>query len=155
MRKDAATTSHPVCRGRIGASAPHASSQSVVASMELLPPVLKPSRFRKPYFDGWNTSRADFEATCENCRAPMTIPFSQILAGAWGWKEAFGPAAAVAIASHFGLGDGSEALGGGWPSISQVNCGQCGAGHIFYADFDEYRNSVYRIVAQGFAAVVV
>jgi hypothetical protein len=123
--------------------------------MKLGSTVLFPSRSRKPYFDGWDTSSANFQVSCESCRAVISVTFPQILAGAWGWKEKFGPEAAVTIRNHFGLDTGWKALDGGWPSISQVNCPGCGASHVFYADFDEYSNSIYRIVAQGLAAYVV
>lgn len=123
--------------------------------MKLHSSLLFPSRRRRPYFDGWDTSKADFAASCESCGANIAVPFAQVLAGAWGWRERFGPDVVVAVESHFALGAGRKALDGGWPSISQVSCGSCGANHVFYADFDEYRNSVYRIVAQGLASYVV
>jgi hypothetical protein len=123
--------------------------------MELRSSALAPSRFRRPYFDGWDTSKADFEVSCQGCGERISVPFSQILEGAWGWRQIFGPAGAASIESHFKVGTGCKALGGGWPSVSEVDCGKCETTHVFYADFHEYRNSAYRIVAQGFAAYVV
>jgi len=122
--------------------------------MNLQPTSLTPSAMRKPYFDGWDTRHADFKARCTKCDARLTITFSAILEGAWGWDERFTPEEVSTIERFFQLGKGSLALSGGWPSIVSVTCDRCGTQYIFYADFEEYRNSVYRIVAQGLATVL-
>jgi hypothetical protein len=122
--------------------------------MELRGTSLVPSSNRLPFFDGWETTRACYEANCGECGGRINIPFSAMLHGAWGWKEQFGETDAPAIEAHFQLAEHCKALAGGWPSVSLVACTNCGTKHIFYADFDEYHNSVYRIVAQGLAVCV-
>jgi hypothetical protein len=121
--------------------------------MNLQPTSLTPSGTRKPYFDGWNTRHAAFKTRCAKCNARLTIPFNAILEGAWGWDKRFTPEEVSTIERFFQLEKGSLALSGGWPAIVSVTCNRCATQYIFYADFDEYRNSVYQIVAQGLATV--
>jgi hypothetical protein len=121
--------------------------------MNLQATSLMPSATRKPYFDGRDPRYADFQTKCARCDARLVITFNAILKGAWDW-ERFTPEEFSAIKRFFQLGKGNLALSGGWPSISSVTCDRCGTQYIFYADFEEYRNSVYRIVAQGLAAVL-
>jgi hypothetical protein len=118
----------------------------------LSPTRLQPSSTRAPFFDGWQIENVSYRSDCPSCHTQLVVPFSDIRAGAWGWRERFSSADAAAIERFFALGERSKALAGGWPSISEVTCDSCGAQFIFYADFDEYRHSAFRIVAQGLAA---
>jgi len=119
--------------------------------MRLIPLSLMPREDRAPFFDGWDTTAAVYYFDCSQCGAPVKVPFTTMHHGAWGWKERFSPSDVASIQELFGLTNRCKAFEGGWPSVSDTTCGACGAHHVFYADFDEYRNSVYRIVAQGLA----
>jgi len=122
-----------------------------MGAMVLSPTDLRPSSNRQPFFDGWQTEDVSYECRCPSCQEQLTVPFATIHAGAWGWRERFAAVDVRTIEGFFALGSHSKALAGGWPSISRIHCEHCGAQFIFYADFDEYRHSVFRIVAQGLA----
>jgi hypothetical protein len=112
-----------------------------------------PSSTRRPFFDGWETKGASYGMSCPKCAAPISLGFTAILEGAWGWRERFTAEETAAIESVFELGEKCKALDDGWPSVTASICSGCGARHVFYADLDEYSNSCYRIVAQGLATV--
>ena len=117
--------------------------------MNLVATALKPSISRAPYFDGWETELASYRFKCALCSTEVLVPFSAIRDGAFGWRERFAPEEAESIAAHFQLGEAANALESGWPSISTPSCPNCQSSFVFYAAFDEYRHSGYKIVAQG------
>jgi hypothetical protein len=117
--------------------------------MRLTATSLTPSASRRPYFEGWNTQEADYRFQCVDCKSSVAVPFKDVVAGAWGWRDRLGDADSAAVTAHFGLKKGSQALRGGWPSISFATCSECQTRYVFYADIDEVSNSVYQVVAQG------
>ena len=114
---------------------------------------LKPSRTRKPYFDGWGTAKATYWCECAKCHREMAISFSTVRLGAWGWREKFSTTEVESIESLFPEVKRSDrGTGQSWPSVSQASCSTCSTKYIFYAEVDEYKNSVFRLVAQGLAS---
>ena len=121
--------------------------------VNLQPTALTPSLTRAPYFDGWDTSHGNFESKCTKCGGLLLVTFDELLQGAWGWRKRFTPEEVSAIELFFHLGIMGKGLSCGRPSINLLKCDRCETKYVFYADFDEYSNSVYRIVAQGLAVV--
>ena len=101
------------------------------------------------YFDGWDTSLANYKCQCSECGTELVIDFATVHSGAWGWKESFTQVEIDTLASTFILPTGRGAHP--WPSLSRVACAACKAVFIFYAGFDEYRQSAYRLTARGLA----
>jgi hypothetical protein len=119
--------------------------------MQLRSTSLKPDGGREPYFDGVDTENANYRFTCAVCKAKMAIPFSLVHHGAWGWRNEFSEADVREIDGFFDLKPGRQVPPTPWSSISSLECSSCKTKHIFFATYDEYRNSVFRLVAQGLA----
>lgn len=133
----------------LGTTGPSGYDRSWIARVRLIATALLPSAVRQAYFDGWQTAEAIYEFDCARCGASVQIPFIDVLHGAWGWKERLDPLDAQDVTSHFALTGSCLALDGGWPSVCFPVCAACGTRFAFYADFQEYHHSVYRIVAQA------
>jgi hypothetical protein len=108
-------------------------------------------RAHVPYFDGMDTENAIYQFTCAMCNAGLAIPFSLVHRGAWGWREHFAEADVRTIEGFFSIERGRHVPPTPWPSVSSIECSSCRAKHIFYATYDEYKNSVFRITARGLA----
>ena len=102
-----------------------------------------------PYFDGWDTAIATYECACPECDATLQIDFSTVRTGAWKWKESFSQSEIEELSVTFGLP--RERAPQPWPSLSRVACVRCKAEYIFYASFDEYRHSAFRLTARALA----
>jgi len=81
----------------------------------------------------------------------MTIPFTLVHAGAWGWRERISSEAVEAIETAFPAAKKTQTQLPAWPSVSEVTCHACGSQYYFFAEVDEYRNSVFRLFARGIA----
>ena len=113
---------------------------------------LKPSRTREPYFDGWDTAKAIYWCECSICQAKIAIPFSTVHLGAWGWREKFSPIEVKSIEMLFPeVKKAEQGSRRTCSSVSEATCITCNTSYIFYAEVDEYKNSVFRLVAQGLA----
>jgi hypothetical protein len=113
---------------------------------------LKPNVDRAPYFDGWETVKATYQCQCAECQVQIAIPFSEVHASAWSWRERFSMSEVESIESFFPETKKSDQRSKkSWSSVTAVTCGACNADYIFYAEVDEYRNSVFQLFAQGLA----
>lgn len=121
--------------------------------MKLKSTALVPSTTREPFFDGANLDSGCYSLKCAQCNAEIEVSCHSIYLGAWEWKENFSKNDKEAIEDFFSIQEKSLALTGGWPSVTLQKCRSCSSEFIFLADFHEYRNSVYQIVAQGAAYV--
>ncbi len=110
-----------------------------------------PDKARLPYFDGWETKNATYRAHCAECKAEIAISFSLVQNGAWGWRERFSEEEIETVENFFGIQAGRQTPPKPWPSVSTIECPACRTAYIFYAEYDEYRNSVFRLTAQGLA----
>ena len=101
------------------------------------------------YFEGWDTTQANYKCSCSECGAELVFGFAAIHAGAWGWRNNFTPQDAETIATTLGVPKARAPHP--WPSISRVACPGCGTDFVFYAAVDEYHHSAYRLTARGLA----
>lgn len=101
------------------------------------------------YFDGWDTSKANYQFKCPTCGTRLEIDFSTVHAGAWRWKESFSPDEVEELTKTFGLPQ--ERAPQPWPSLSRIACRSCKTNFVFHAGVDEYRNSAFRLTALGLA----
>ena len=106
---------------------------------------------QEPYFDGSDTENASYRFSCAVCQAKLQVPFSLVHRGAWGWREEIPEADVTTIERFFGIEPGRQTPPKPWPSISSIECSSCKIKHVFYASYDEYRNSVFRLIARGLA----
>jgi hypothetical protein len=112
---------------------------------------IKPSHFRKPFFDGDATEPYRFN--CPACGTQIEIQFSRLLQSAWGWEEHFSKQQIEEIKSHFDIGASGKSPDGGWPAINQIECSGCNRVYLSYIGFYEYRNSVYQLTEQGLSSI--
>ncbi|HEX6983004.1 MAG TPA: hypothetical protein VF181_09605 [Balneolaceae bacterium] len=115
--------------------------------------LLEPDYNRKPYFDGYETDKADNLYDCINCGNTLKIEFDEILHSAYGWKENFNECDAKDISQHFSLNIVGKSHDGGWPSILEKKCEQCNSDYLFYFGLNEYHHSTYKIVLQGISQI--
>ena len=101
------------------------------------------------YFDGWDTSKANYHFECPTCGMRLGIDFSTVHHGAWRWEESFSADEVKELSEIFGLPQ--ERAPQAWPSLSRIACQSCKAEFVFYAGVDEYRNSAFRLTARALA----
>lgn len=111
--------------------------------------LIEPSYWREPWFSGWDTSARSYVWPCAACGAETAIGLNVVVGKGLSWKSTLGADLASAATSHFRLNLVGKSHDGGWPSISLVQCGSCGARYLLYAGVAETSNSVYRVTIQG------
>ena len=118
--------------------------------MKIQNPILLSKKSRAPFFDGDDLKSGAYKFKCSKCKNPMIINCFSIYTGAW--SQIFSNEILSEIESFFGVDRAkNKSLESGWPSFSIHYCKKCGIPYVVVADFDEYRNSVYRITMQGIA----
>jgi hypothetical protein len=123
--------------------------------MEFKCKILEPSYHRKPYFDGYDTEKADSSFDCIDCGNMLEIPFDEILESAYNWKEKVNQSDSNKITNHFDLNDVGKSHDGGIPSIFTKQCEQCKSKYLFYFGLREYHHSVYKVVKQGISQILI
>ena len=102
-----------------------------------------------PYFEGWDTSKANYSFNCPRCGMRLQVDFSAVHDGAWFWKERFAPDEVEELTKTFGIPQQSAT--DTWPSFSRIYCRSCKTDFVFFAGFDEYRHSAFRLTAIALA----
>ena len=113
--------------------------------------IIESVKEREPFFDGWETDKAVFNYSCDQCKASIVISFKDMLNAAWGWIEKTKEDQKTAIAAAFGIDLEDKFIGNGMSSVVTKVCPKCNQTHHIFFWFHEYRNSCYRIVFKGLA----
>ena len=123
--------------------------------MNLISTIIKPSPFRKPFFDGDDTMGLKYEVMCTGCGGTESVGFKSMLDGAWGWENCYSKEKILQIKEIFDIGPSNKSPDGGWPSIIGLECKECDKKYLVYVGFNEYMNSVYRITEQGLVEIEI
>jgi len=116
--------------------------------------IIEPIKSRSPYFDGWDTNKAAFLYSCNDCKADLKVLFTDILEAAWGWKYEDNKEQINIIADIFEIDLTNKSIENGMNAIIINECHNCKSIQVINLILDEYRNSCYKISLRSIGILI-